>query len=205
MKMFKPKSIAAVLGIFLWLFAVGFGISQIAGYETTPGSKSPSVPQQFPAASRLALDPAKSTLLFFAHPKCPCSRASLNELSKLIAEFGERLSVYVVFIKPGTAAEDWADTTLRARAEEIPGIEVFVDQDEIETNLFNARTSGTALLYDPTGQLRFNGGLTRARGIEGDNAGKGVIADLINTNFTRLPEASVYGCPLKNLPQNGTE
>jgi hypothetical protein len=194
--------VLSLFAIFLWFAAIAIGIDQIARYETTPGSQTISPPQQFPVESELARDPAKFTLLFFAHPKCPCSRASLYELSKLLAEFGERLSVQVVFIKPEGVESGWADTPLRATAEKIPGVTVWIDNDEREASLFNAQVSGTALLYDRSGQLKFNGGLTRARGVEGDNLGKSTIARLLTKDFSDTSETPVYGCPLQIPPEN---
>jgi hypothetical protein len=192
--------ILLTIGILLWLTAVGYGVAYLSRYETTPGEQKVVTSSAFPAESKIKPDADRATLLFFAHPKCPCSRASLNEIAKLMPEVEGRLNVYVIFSKPPGAPADWANTGLRASAEKIPGVRVIVDENDVETDLFNARTSGTALLYDRSGNLRFQGGVTRARGQEGDNAGKSAIADIVNNNFSEYEDTSVYGCPIQNIP-----
>ena len=186
-------------GVVLWVAAIGFGLAYLNKYETTPGTRALSPPAVFPSASGIEREETRSTLLFFAHPKCPCSRASINEIAKIMPEVQGRLTVYVVLSKPPGASDDWADTGLRASAEKIPGVRVIVDENETETNVFGVTTSGTALLYDVLGNLRFQGGVTRSRGQEGDNTGRSAIADLVNNNFSEYDETSVYGCEIQGI------
>lgn len=193
--------ILLTIGILLWLAAVGYGVAYLSRYETTPGEQGVSTPEIFPPGSSIEHDGTRATLLFFAHPKCPCSRAGLNEIAKIMPAVEGRLDVYVVLSKPAGAPADWADTGLRASAEHIPGVTVVVDENDAETGLFNARTSGTALLYDSAGKLRFHGGVTRARGQEGDNAGSSAIADIVNTNFSDHENTSVFGCPIQGFEE----
>jgi hypothetical protein len=186
------------IGIVLWLTAVGYGLIYLGRYGTTPGERQTSTPVSFPIDSNIKRDEAHATLLFFAHPKCPCSKASLNEISRLMPEVEGRLSVFVVLSKPAGSPADWTDTALRTNAEKIPGVKVVIDENEIETDRFSARTSGTALLYDKDGILRFQGGVTRVRGQEGDNAGRSAIADIVNNNSSWHDETSVFGCPIQD-------
>ena len=189
-------------GIILWLAAVGYGLVYLSGYETTPGAKPASPPGKFPSLSVIVPERTRATLIFFAHPKCPCSRASINELARLIPEVEGRMAVYVILSKPPGSPVDWENTDLRSSAERIPGVKFIVDENGVETDLFGTRTSGTALLYDLDGNLRFQGGITRSRGMEGDNAGRSAIAALVNSNFSDYSETSVYGCPLQDLPDD---
>jgi hypothetical protein len=190
--------ILLTFGIVLWLTAVGYGLVYLGRYETAPGEQHASTPKVFPVDSVIRRDDNRAALLFFAHPKCPCSKASLNEIARLMPEVEGRLSVFVVLSKPADAPADWTDTDLRRGAEKIPGVTVVIDENEIETDRFSARTSGTALLYDKDGNLRFQGGVTRARGQEGDNAGRSAISDIVNNNASEQDETSVFGCPIQD-------
>ncbi len=190
--------IILLTGLILWLSVVGAGIMFMARYEAAPGPGPLSPPSKFPASSRIKQDEGLSTLVFFAHPKCPCTRAAIHELARLMPSVEGRLSVYVIFSKPAGSPSDWADTELQANAETIPGVRVIVDDNDVETAIFGARTSGTGLLYDPGGNLRYEGGITRARGVEGDNIGRSTIADLVNSGFSEVSDGPVYGCPIQN-------
>ena len=190
------------IGLVLWLSVIGCGIVYMGRYEAAAGPKPISPPEKFPITGSIRQEKNRSTLIFFAHPKCPCSRAGVNELARLMPEVQDRLTVYVVLSKPPGAPEEWADTDLRTSAEAVPGVRVVIDEKETGADLFGARTSGTALLYDPDGNLRFQGGITRSRGMEGDNAGRSAIAALVNSNFSEYSETPIYGCPIRDLPDN---
>jgi hypothetical protein len=107
-----------------------------------------------------------------------------------------RLQAYVVFIKPEDEDEEWTKTDLRKSAEAIPNVRVLIDEANYETKVFNAQTSGLTLLYDRTGNLRFDGGITDSRGHEGDNAGKSAIFEIVASDVQITAETAVFGCPL---------
>lgn len=182
--------------VVLWLTAAVSGTVYLNRFEITPAERSPSYPSVFPPESRLELDPLRPTLIFFAHPKCPCTRASLHELARLMANIDGKVTAYVVFIKPAGASEDWADTPLRAEAEAMLNVQVIIDGENRESNIFNAQTSGLTLLYGRDRNLRFNGGITAARGHEGDNAGSRKIFDIVTSVDDMTGESLVFGCPL---------
>lgn len=191
------------LGNILWLSIAVGGVFYLARYENTPAEKNVSYPLRFPPESRIGRDAARPALVFFAHPKCPCTRASLRELERLTARVDGRLQAFVVFIKPKGASEDWLETDLRARAEAIPNVRVVIDEDERETAIFGAQTSGLTLLYDRDGNLRFNGGITASRGHEGDNAGSREIFEIITRDALKTTETAVFGCPLQKKDCQG--
>lgn len=186
-------------GVVLWLSVIACGMVYMSRYQVEAQPKALSPPDTYPSESNMHPEELRSTLVFFAHPKCPCSRAAVNELARLMPEVQGRLTVYVLLTRPPGAPDGWADTDLRTSAEAIPDVRVKVDENEVEADLFGIRTSGTALLYDPDGNLRFQGGITRSRGMEGDNAGRSAIAALVNSNFSDNSETPVYGCLLRDL------
>ena len=184
------------LFIILWLSTAVWGVVYLARYENTPAAENVLYPSNFPTESRLARGAETSTLIFFAHPKCPCTRASLRELARLMADVDGKLRAFVVFTKPKGESEEWTETDLRESAESIPNVRVVIDEDERETNIFNAQTSGLALLYDRAGNLRFNGGITASRGHEGNNVGRQAIFEIVAEDLDKTAETFVFGCPL---------
>jgi len=164
-------------------------------YENASGH-SGETPRQWPQEAKLALDTHHPTLLMFAHPRCPCTRASLNELNRLLARFGGQISPQVVFLKPKASPEAWTQTDLRRNAAAIPGVAVWDDLEGAEAHRFGAETSGYVLLYDPEGHLLFSGGITAGRSHAGDNAGSDLIASLLSAKRVRQHQTPVYGCAL---------
>jgi hypothetical protein len=187
----------------LWLAIAVGGVFYLTRYENTPAERSGSYPLIFPPASRIERDSTRVTLIFFAHPKCPCTRAGIRELSRLMTLVNGNLQTYIIFSKPADESEEWTATDLRTSAEAIPNVRVLIDEDERETKIFNAQTSGLTLLYDRHGNLRFDGGITASRGHEGDNAGSRAIFEIITEDIFRTPETAVYGCPLRTKDCSG--
>ncbi|HEX8248465.1 MAG TPA: hypothetical protein VF599_09860 [Pyrinomonadaceae bacterium] len=191
------------LSTILWLSLAVGGVFYLAQYGNTSIEIDVSYPTAFPPESRIERDGGRPILIFFAHPKCPCTRASLRELSRLMTSVDGKLQAYVVFIKPKGESEKWTETDLRANAEAIPNVRVVIDEDERETRIFGAQTSGLILLYDRNGNLRFNGGITASRGHEGDNAGRGAIFEIITEDDFKTAKTSVFGCPLHKKDCHG--
>lgn len=181
--------------ILLWSGAVGGGYFVLENYALAPG-QSGEAPSQWPADSQLHRTSGQLTLVMFAHPHCPCTRASIDEFAHVMAQCGDRLTAYVLFYKPSTATPGWERTELWRAAEAIPGVRVTTDLDQLEAKMFGAETSGDVLLYDAAGRLLFHGGITAARGHSGDNLGHRAILALALTRKASLNRTAVFGCPL---------
>lgn len=187
----------------LWLSGTIGGLFYMAKYVNTPAESDILYPSVFPSQSSIQHNSEQPVLIFFSHPKCPCTRASLHELNRLMTDVNGKLQVYVVFTKPTGADENWAQTDLRQTAENIRNVQVLIDENERETEIFNAQTSGLVLLYDRKGNLRYNGGITASRGHEGDNAGRQAIFNIVTQDFDNRSEMPVFGCPLRNKDCRG--
>ena len=179
----------------LWLSGIVTGMAFIIQYANRPGSVG-AVPGQWPADSRIVLDANRPTLIMFAHPQCPCTRASMDELDRLAANCQGRFSAQVWFIKPAGTKADWKDTDLWHKAAAIPGVTVFCDDGEVESQRFQAETSGQVVLYNQDGQLLFHGGITMARGHAGDNPGRSALEAMLTHQPASLAQTPVFGCPL---------
>ena len=193
----SPKKSRLIIFTFaaLWLFMVVAGLSVLWNYENTPGVAA-QPPAAWPADSQIQRAPDRATLVMLVHPHCPCSRASMSELAKLMAHTQGRLTAYVLFLKPAGFSDDWEKTDLWRSAASIPGVNAIVDDEGNEARRFHAVTSGQTVLYDVTGRLVFSGGITGARGHAGDNAGRSAIVSLVNVGSADRAETFVFGCPL---------
>jgi hypothetical protein len=194
--------LVAACGV-LWLLAVGAGMAGLWIYAQAPGAAG-SAPRAWPDGSSLRPEPDRATLVMLVHPHCPCTRASVHELDRLMARTQGRLAAHVLFILPQGVGDDWTQTDLWRSAAAIPGVDVAIDPDGRDSALFGALTSGQTLLYDTSGRLLFAGGITPARGHEGDNPGADAIASLLGGGSPGRGHAPVFGCSLKN-PERAIE
>ena len=204
------KLLFSLLMVLLWLGGAVFGFACLGQRDSTAGDAG-HPPAQWQPSPLAALDPAKPTLVMLVHPQCPCSRASLSELNHLMALCPNRAAVRGVCMKPHGCTQAWVKTALWRQASAIPGVRACVDDNGNAARRFGAATSGETLLYAPSGRLLYGGGLTGARGHEGDNAGLSAVAALLEAgpdawnkaepsqakpSQAEPEQAPVYGCPL---------
>jgi hypothetical protein len=184
-----------------WIATVAFGLTRLWTYESTPDAPA-RAPAAWPADTRVARAAGLPTLVLFAHPRCPCSRATLGELAKLMTECRGRLTATVLVLRPSGMASGWERTDLWYSAARIPGVSVITDPGGVESRRFGAATSGQVVLYGANGTLLFAGGITESRGHEGDNAGQSAVTSLVLGSTSSAPahpvHTPVYGCPLFN-------
>ena len=183
--------------------ALATGFCLLLRYENGPG-RIGNVPAAWPAASRIHLADDRLTLVMLAHPRCPCTRASISELARLTAQVQNNISIYVLFVTPSGSGGDWQDSALRLSAAKIPGVTVLSDTDGVEAQLFGAETSGHTLVFNTAGQLLFSGGITESRGHAGDNAGENAILTLVKNNAVERNHTFVFGCSLFNHTKKKT-
>jgi hypothetical protein len=194
-----------LLGLCLlaWCLAIAAGWLKIESYANHPGDLS-EPPPAWPSETQLQRTPERLCLLLFAHPRCPCTRASMSELERFLARNPDSLDACVVFTKPAGEAQGWEQTDLWQRAKRLAGATAFVDEGGVETRRFRAHTSGMAMLYDRQGRLMFCGGLTSARGHEGPSAGLAALQSIVDGVPPAVSRALVFGCPLET-PGTGLE
>src|SRR4029079_6256865 len=113
---------------------------------STPGVAT-RAPASWPTASALVPAQEGHTLVVFAHPRCPCTRATMSELARLLARVSVP-RVYVAFLAPRDAGPDWIRSDLWRSATHVPGVQAVADLDVQEAARFGARTSGATVLYD---------------------------------------------------------
>lgn len=185
------------IAVVLWTAGVGVGGTLLWKYAATAGAAA-IPPERWPTRSAIAREAGRATLVMLAHPRCPCTRASLAELAVLMDRIGAQARAHVLFVQPrGVAADDdWAKTALWRSAAAIPGVTVHADTGGAEAALFQAVTSGQVVAYDASGKLVFSGGITGARGHEGDNVGLMRALARISGRRADRDESKVFGCAL---------
>lgn len=190
----------------LWCAAViGWGVAATAvwcwatSYEFSTYDNSPPVAKNWPAPSPLALAASHPSLVLFLHPRCPCSRASVHELTRLVDRLPNALrpDITIVATLPQAATSEWRDSGTVRNAANLPHATVVWDKGGAIAHAFGATTSGAVFLYQPDGQLRYAGGITASRGHQGDNAGSEALHQLLTqSSIVPISAAPVFGCPL---------
>lgn len=181
----------------VWLLAVFLGFRLVIDFDMTPGEAG-IAPQQRPAGVVPREDADRPTLMLFAHPRCPCTKAALGELNRVLTACPGLVDVRVYFRTPENPSQEWTNTALWQDASVLPGTTVTADEGGVLAREFDIKTSGHVLLYSPEGRLLYSGGITAARGEEGDNPGRSAVVALIKGGGAAQPEFHVYGCPLFN-------
>src|SRR5438045_3478883 len=85
--------------ITLWVTTIALGLHALLVYKGKPGTIGPT-PETWPNNELIALPSNKPLLVMFAHPRCPCTKASLGELELLVAQAKDRFETVVLFCEP---------------------------------------------------------------------------------------------------------
>jgi hypothetical protein len=184
-----------LLAVTAWAIALGAGLYVMARYESTPGPAA-LAPRTWPEESTLTRRDDGATLVMFAHPRCPCTRASIAQLASVMSNEGPSARVYVLFTVPAGADSSWRETDTWRDASAIAGVTTIHDEEGAEAARFGARTSGEVLVFDASGSLVFEGGITGARGHAGDNLGSSTVATLLSGRTSVVGHTPVFGCEL---------
>jgi hypothetical protein len=182
--------------LIIWAAFIAAGMAGLVRYQTAPGALGATVADRWPDEAGIARDSSSPTLVLMLHPHCPCSVATLNELTVFMSRASNHLNVDVFFVDPSRAPKDWVQGDLWRKASAMPGVHVVIDADGKAARAFGATTSGDTSLYSAGGELLFKGGITDSRGHEGDNPGLTAIVDLASGRQPQVRRTSVFGCPL---------
>jgi len=182
---------------FGWCMLSLAGILGLAHYANRPGEPA-DAPENWPVGPALERSTTTPTLVMLVHPQCTCSKASLNELERILARAGgeNRVRTILVFAAPESMGREWIEDDLWRKAKSLPDVRVVQDPGSRLIQAFGAFTSGQTLLYDASGALIFKGGITGARAHEGDNTGRQAITSILQGRLPVSAETSVFGCSL---------
>lgn len=176
-----------------WLTAGAAGSWFLWSYADAPGGDAGAA--EWPREAGLSLDRVRPTVVLFVHPRCACTRASLNELARVLSARSGRASLRALFYRPIRAGAGWERGELWDDAARL-GFEPRSDPGGRTAASFGARTSGFVAIYAPSGRALYRGGVTLARGHEGDNMGAAAVADALDGR-AGTKEGPVFGCLLR--------
>jgi len=162
-------------------------MAALVRHSVTPGDRGTA------PASWTGGDLARPTLIVAAHPRCPCTRATLHELESILQAAGPRVSCVVLFTVPAAAGDGWMRSDVWKQAA-LP-VKVRADIDGREAGSLGARTSGHTFLFAADGRLLFSGGITASRGHVGPSTGRGAVLAQLDREGAAM-ETPVFGCPL---------
>jgi hypothetical protein len=180
----------------VWAAALAAGFALLRLYGAEPGEEiavAETRPRELPDVDGMAL-------VMVAHPECSCTRASLHELAKLVAELDGKVRPIVVFFHPDEPNEVWRRSDLYAAAFRVPGALIVDDVGGLISARLGATTSGSTHLFGADGRLLFQGGLTPSRSHEGNSVGRQQIISQVRTGRSQTKRSAVYGCALDSKP-----
>jgi hypothetical protein len=188
----------------IWLSAVIWGVHRTYRYSFTPVPAA-NAPESWPSVEGLPLTPGVWTLVMFVHPNCPCTRASICELSRLTTRCAGRMTAIVVFVTFDDLSTGVLETDLWREANALSGVRLAIDDDRELQSQFKPTCSGETFLYDLHGRLMFQGGITPSRGHSGDSVGQDAIMALVTSGTGGPITSPVFGCALQDRPVRNCE
>jgi hypothetical protein len=192
--------------LLAWMLLLGTGLTMMASYAYSPGAMRDAGPE-WPSGVALAPATDRPTLVVGLHPRCTCSAATLHELAPLLADASLPPKVDVLLYQPAGSAAPWSQRSLaaglEASARKLPGATVRDDRDGRLAQQFGMLTSGAVALFAPSGRLLFRGGVTRARGHEGESEGARQLRLALSEGSGGSFTIPVFGCPLRSATPEG--
>ena len=186
---------AWLLGIVVWLALMVGSYAWLLRYSFAVG-KTAVAPRTIPAELGLPARLARPQLFLALHPRCPCSRATVNELAKILTQAPNASDVTVFMYKPSREPARWLEGALLDACRRM-GCQIRPDPDGRLAASLGSLTSGGVVLYDAEGKLRYQGGITGSRGHEGDNAGEQGIIEILHGRRSSHKSMPVFGCPIQ--------
>lgn len=187
--------------VFVWASALVVMFAQLFGYGAAAGTRGPHPATLHEVG---ALEPAgdgRWTLIVFAHPRCPCTRATMEEFKRFHGVHRARIATTVVLYAPDDADAAWTHGAIASSIGGMGSVRTVTDPGGVLARRFGVFTSGHVLAYDETGTLRYSGGITTSRGHEGRSDGTRALARLVGggslpADSGAAAEYTVFGCPL---------
>ena len=191
---------ALPLAFCLWLGLVAWGSGWLIHYSFAAGEGG-RAPATLPPAFVSRTSPPRPLLLLPLHPRCPCSRATLHELARVLTRASNSCDVTVLMYRPGEQPDGWMEGSLLEECQRMH-LQVRPDPDGRVAASMGVFTSGGVLLYDRSRRLRYQGGITGARGHEGDNEGEDALVQNLDGTGRSRTSMPVFGCPLGGQSTN---
>lgn len=181
--------------ILIWFLVIACGLGQVWSYARTSNARS-TPPEHWPASLPFSRSDTNGTLVLALHPRCPCTRATIAELQRVLADAEEKPAVVALIYRPAQSSQAWDDA---ASVQLHPTLTNLRSVDDVEGKIarqFGLNTSGEIILYDRSGALRYSGGITGSRGHEGPNPGQAALLHHLQGQAS-VREFPVFGCSIR--------
>lgn len=194
------------IAVSVWAVSIAGGAGYLAAHGVRAGETAAAPGRLDESFKFLGRTPGVWTIVMAAHPRCPCTRASVDELERALVGATRPYELIVLAFCPATDAARgpdpdstvFTDTPAIRRLVSLDGVRTVDDPGGLLAARFGALTSGHTLMYDPSGRLCFSGGLTPSRAHVGPNTGAFALRALLRNDEPVATESPVYGCPLEN-------
>lgn len=176
-----------------WLASLVGGFAALQAYAGRPGRLGEPGPR---AAAWLEAHrrPNRPLVVMAVHARCPCTDASLAELGDFLARTHGACDALLLRYSPGADAGPSQGETRVLGGVTVP---LLADPSGRLSADLGALTSGSVIMMDEAGRIRFHGGLTLERGHRGRSPAQDAMLAVVNTPANpALGIAPVYGCPL---------
>ena len=187
----------------LWVGLIIYGFGLWNAYDQRPGEVPEATAVAVPSISPIG----SWRVMMFVHPHCPCSRASVLELRRLLHQLAataaeESVQAVVFVVRPPDAPVGWEQGELLRALSLHQEVSVTLDCGGLEAKRWEATTSGHVIVLDPQGRVRFRGGITPGRGQQGSSLGSQRIVQMIReaSHMAKIDDARVSGMDGKEAP-----
>ena len=184
-----------LLACLCWLGA----LTQIWGLVTDynrVASRFASAPAQFPFESTISFTSGRSNILLFLDPMCETTAADLDALNQLMHTVGYHAQALVILRRGVTADMPWQALALPHRVKATPQTQIMVLKNNLELQRFGVINSGVLLLYSPTAELKFSGGVSNGRNVFGVSVSSHTLEERITDPSLATTTRPVYGCDM---------
>ncbi len=188
--------------MFIWSGVLLVGFWWQAHYGLVAGAQA-ATPASWPEDCGLHIEAGCPRLVMAMHPKCPCTLATIEELSRIRARLGPGVQVTVLCYVPRDGDASWLETRNCSNVRRIPNASLVPDTEGEIAARFGMHTSGHVAYFDGRGSLIYSGGVTPSRGMIGSNPGTDAI--LCGSTVRRPDQGKsarsacpIFGCPLSN-------
>ena len=181
--------VISITVIWLTLFATAYYVLLQYDFKSSDSKLS-----KIPRATQLPISKQGPTLIAFLHAKCPCSRASINEIDRLLTSHGKDLKTIFVFSKEKDLELAWIQESELYKKAQKMSVEIIIDPNNSEAKVFKAQTSGKVFLVSPKQEILFQGGVTASRGHEGNNSGITAIQKILAGKNSQIDFQPSFGC-----------
>lgn len=131
------------------------------------------------------------------HPRCPCTRTTLNELRRLLTEATISVQCTVLIAIPEDQSSAWLASATVDAAKRLPNTQLIPDANSNRASQLGLDISGQILVIGDDAGVLFSGGITAGRSCTTDNIGSESLARLLNGNATLPLSTPTFGCRLK--------